>query len=195
MKRLVQAAICLALSLALLPAIAQQRAKRLILKDGSFQPAVRWEIKGDRVRYYSAERFEWEELPKSLVDWSATDKYNKDIVTGAAEERQKLSAEEQAERKKEEARTLLVAPGVRLPDNEGVYLLDQYNGRPELVEIVQNGGELNKNMTKNILRAALNPLASAKQTIEVKGARARIQAHQVTPVLYLNIAKDENAAE
>src|SRR5437868_12169563 len=139
MKRLVQAGIVVALLLALLPAAAQQRAKRLILKDGSYQPVVRWEIKGERVRYYSAERFEWEELPKSLVDWTATDKYNQDIEAGAAAERQKLSAEEQAERKAQEARTPLVAPGVRLPDNEGVYLLDQYKGRPELIEIVQNG--------------------------------------------------------
>jgi hypothetical protein len=197
MRRLVQAVLVLLMALAIcLPALAQERgAKRLILKDGSYQLATKWEVKGDRVRYYSAERSMWEEVPNSLVDWNATNNWEKDHPKGLSQETIQLSAEEEAEAKAEEAKTPAVAPGLKLPYDGGVYLLDRFQQAPSLVEMVQNGGEVNAQRGKNVLRAALNPFASLKQSIELKGTRARVQAHEMQPIFYLNVAQDDTTSD
>jgi hypothetical protein len=172
---------------------AQQNPKRIILKDGSYQTATKWEIKGDRVRYFSAERYGWEELPKELVDWPATDKYNQEHEKQRTISAAEVVQQDDADRRKEEAATPAVAPGLRLPDGGGVFLMDVFGSQPELVELVQSGGEVNKQRGKNILRAALNPLAlSSKQTIEIKGEHARIQAHQFEPAIYVNVESSDN---
>jgi len=173
---------CLALLVLSLAGFAQARGKRLILKDGSYQLTNKWEIKGDRVRYYSTERYQWEELPKDLVDWAATERFQKEA--GAAEEEAASGA---AQDDQDEA-SPLIAPGIRLPDYGGVFLLDNFQGNLYLPELVQNGSELNRQMGKNILRAVLNPLPTgSKQTIELKGLHARIQAHQPQPSIYVNM--------
>jgi hypothetical protein len=199
MRRVVQIILVLALAAGgFLTAGAQdltRGAKRLILKDGSYQTATKWEIKGDRVRYYSAERSMWEELPNELVDWPATEQWAKDHPKGVSREVLQLSAEEEAERRAEEAKTPQVAPGLKLPYEGGVYLLDTFSGQRSLVEMVQNGGEINAERGKNILRAAINPFASVKQTIELQGTRARVQAHEAQPVFYLNVANDDADAD
>jgi hypothetical protein len=173
----------------------QELSKRLILKDGSYQLATRWEVKGDRVRYLSAERGEWEELPYSLVDWPATDKFEKDRAAGVpSPEAVELDKEMAAERATEEAKTPLVAPGLHLPEDGSVMLLDTYQNQAELVEVPQNGGEVNRNRKGNILHAAINPIASSKQTIELQGLHAAIQAHASLPSIYVNLEPSHDAS-
>lgn len=175
-------------------AYAQQLAKRLILKDGSYQLATQWEIKGDRVRYLSAERNEWEEVPNSLVDWPATDKFEKDRAAGVpTPEAVELDKELAAERAAEEAKTPLVAPGLHLPEDGSVMLLDTYQNQPQLVELLQNSGELNRNRKANVLHAAINPISSSKQTIELENPHAAIQAHATLPSIYVNLEQSQNA--
>lgn len=164
--------------------------KRLILKDGSSEPINRYSIQGDRVRYFSTERNGWEDLPYALVDWTATEKYA--VLTGQEVSRRVNEALERAaeERKEEESRAPLVAPGLRLPSPGGVFLLDAYRNQPEISQLTQNSGELKKNTGSNILRGIINPIASSKQTVELDGLHAGIQSHIVTPVIYFSITAD-----
>ena len=173
---------------------AQDLAKRLILKDGSYQAVSKYEVKGERVRYVSAERGEWEELPKSLVDWPATEKYEKDRASGASTpEAIQLDKEYEAERQADEARSPHILPGLQLPDEGGVFLLDTYQTQPELVPIDQRTGGVNKNMKGNILRSAVNPIASNRQTVEVPGKHAPVQSHVSVPALYINLDRDQES--
>ncbi|MFY9906117.1 MAG: hypothetical protein WAK62_13275, partial [Terriglobales bacterium] len=176
------------------PASAQNQARRLILKDGSYQSVTKYEIHGDRVRYYSAERGEWEEVPKSLIDWDATDKFEQGRKDGGlAPEAVELDKELEAERKIEQARSPQVAPGLRLPDEGGIFLLDTFENQPQLAELHQSGGDVEKTSKTNILRAVINPLAGAKQNIELPGPHAKIQSHTTVPSFYVNIDPDQSA--
>src|SRR5271167_4482314 len=170
------------------------QAHRLILKDGSYQSVTKYEIHGDRVRYFSAERGEWEEVPKALIDWDATDKFEQGRQEGkVSPEAVELDKELEAERSAEQTRSPQVAPGLHLPNEGGIFLLDTYENQPQLAELQQSGGDVDKNTKSNILRAVINPLAGAKQTIELPGAHAKIQSHTTVPSLYINI--DSNTDE
>ncbi len=186
-------AALLLLALVAPPSPAQQMAKRLILKDGSYQLATKWELKGDRVRYLSAERNEWEELPNDLVDWDATEKFAKDRAAGIPDpEARKLDEELAAEREPEGPRTPEVAPGLHLPEDGQVLLLDTFQTQPQLVELQQSAGELNRNRGKNIVRAAVMPVASGKVTIELPGQRSSVQAHVTLPSIYVDVTMPED---
>ena len=45
---------------------------KLYLKDGGFQLVREYKVDGDRVKYYSVERSDWEEIPADLVDLKRT---------------------------------------------------------------------------------------------------------------------------
>ncbi len=171
----------------ILPLPAQDTPRRLILKDGSYQLVTKYDVKGDRVRYFSSEREDWEEIPNSSVDWPATEKYSRDRSSAASPEAAQLDKELEHERELEEAALPEVAPRLRLPEYSGVFLLDNFNGEPQILEIQQTAGDVNRNTRRNILRGAVNPVASLKQTIELEGAHAPVQSHVEVPSLYIKL--------
>ena len=175
---------------------AEQPSRRLILKDGSYQSITKYEVKGDRVRYYSAEREEWEELPSSLVDWPATEKFEKDRAAAPAiPEAALIEKETDADRGAGEARLPQVAPGLHLPELSGMFLLDNFKGQPQLIELQQDEGDINRGSKASILRGAIVPVAGAKQTIELDGEHSTVYAHVAVPSIYINPEDETSTPE
>ncbi|HEX4007711.1 MAG TPA: hypothetical protein VHX60_16170 [Acidobacteriaceae bacterium] len=191
-------------------------AKRLILKDGTFQAITKYEVHGDRVRYFSAERDAWEEIPNALIDWPATSKWNQDHAHGGAAEAvsptplagpqaqttppaavnpadtglsdaAKIDAEAAAIRADQRARTLLVAPGLHLPDRDGIFVLDNFQSIPELVRLDQTSGILHHDAPHDVLRAAVESFHGAQEPVRINGQSAKVRVHVDDPVLYVSL--------
>jgi hypothetical protein len=171
------------------PAATPHRT-RLILKDGNYQVVMSYRVVGNVVRYVSAERGgAEEEIPIVLVDLDATHRWET-RHTAAAEgqtEAPVLDPELIKEEADRAALTPEVAPDLRLPDEDSVLAFDTYRSTPELIPLGQSDGELNRNTAHNVLRAAINPLASSHQIVQLKGEKAAVQLHVDTPVLYLRV--------
>jgi hypothetical protein len=174
---------------------------RLILKDGSYQVVMSYQLKGNVVSYVSAERGSVEEVPAELVDWDATHRWERQHPAVDDETGQPSTAPAPAidpELLKEEAdRAALtpeVAPDLRLPELDSVLALDYYHGVPELVPLVQSDGELNHTTGHNILKLALNPRAASHKIVELKGIESAVQMHVDTPVIYLRLGDDSGVS-
>jgi hypothetical protein len=183
-------------------ALAQAAGQRLILKDGSYQVVTRYEVKGDRVRYQSAERGnEWEELPYALVDWPATEAWKKAHVPGAASQPGSQSESDAAtldraaaaERAAEAARQPEVAKGLRLPDESGVWALDNFRDVPEVVEVKQANGNLNR-ATGHTVQAAPVPQSGSRNVIQIGEPSSGVAFHVPDPVFYVSVDAGENPA-
>ena len=167
---------------------------RLILKDGSYQLIMSYQVKGSMVSYVSAERGATEEIPYALIDWNATRKWEQRHPP-ADESGQAPAPVIDPELLKEEAdRAALtpeVAPDLSLPEQDSVLVLDYFHGTPELVPLVQSDGELNRTTGHNILKLAVNPRAASHQIVQLKGTESPVQLHVDTPVIYMR-AGDES---
>jgi hypothetical protein len=161
----------------------------------------KYEVVGDRVRYISVERSgDWEELPADLVDWDATRKWERDHAAAAVEEpspamkeAEDIDKEEAAERDAQKARMPEVAKGLELPDEDGVFVLDTFQGTPELVELLP--AELNANTKTRHGLNTLNPMAGAKASLELEGAHAKVHLHVNDPAIYLSLNARDDAEQ
>lgn len=167
---------------------ALPRGKKLVLKDGTFQLVRDYQRNGERVRYMSAERGDWEEIPAAMVDWDATAK------AAAAEQAEedalakKLHAQEQAQKIEtvmDVDASLQVAPGVFLPPGEGMFLIDGKSVKP----LEQVGSQI-KTDKKQYLKQVLSPIpiVPSKQNVLIPGTRASIRVTDGQAEFYLREA-------
>jgi len=168
---------------------------RLVLKNGSYQIVLSYQVNGNVVQYRSAERNgELEEIPLRLVDMPATVKWYHEHVEGAAPAQQNklpvLSPELAKEEADRAALTPEISPGLHLPEETSVLVLDTFEGTPELVPLAQVGSDLNKESAHAVQKFALNPASSPHRILTLPRPRSEIQLHVPQPVFYVRIGDD-----
>lgn len=150
------------------------RGKKLMLKDGTFQLVREYEVDGDRIRYYSIEQHQWEEMPESLVDWAATKNEEADEAKREAATIAKVHAQE-AERGGDVIdidASIEIAKGVFLPDGAGVFL---YDG-DKVMKIPPVDPEIKFSKTQMLKQVLVPvPIVPARHTISLSGARAKLR--------------------
>ncbi len=167
------------------PAPAVARGQKLVLKDGTYQIIREYTRNGDRVRYYSVERGDWEELPASMVDWAATEKAAGDAAKASAAEVEKIHKQEEARRMDNTTdidASLQVGTGVFLPDGDGMFVVEGKSIR--IMDQVGSRLQADKMRTLAQILSPV-PLVPGKQHLILAGARATLRLKTANPEFYL----------
>lgn len=135
---------------------------KLYMTDGSYQVVREYKVESDRVRFYSVERSDWEEVPAALVDLKRTETEAKTRQAELEKDAKILSEEDQAAREVEKE-------VMRIPQNPGVYWVD--GAETKIVKAADSVVHTNKGREwLKILTPA--PVVSGKGTLELQGAHS-----------------------
>lgn len=165
------------------------RGIKLILNNGTYQDVREYSIIGNRVRYWSLERSQWEEIPAAMVDWKATHKAEREQAKQNAELKAKLRASDLAERLKgvNVDRSLEIKPGLFLPDGVGFYAVE---GKL-IVPMKQSLASTKLSKSRAIERILTGmPMIPNKQSLEVPGAHSAIRVSTRHPEFFMRPADD-----
>jgi hypothetical protein len=154
---------------------------RLYLKDGSYQLVREYQVSGDRVRYYSVERGDWEEIPSSLVDLKRTAAEDAQRQETLRKETEEMAAEEKIERDQRREAD-------RVPPESGVYLAAGEELRP----IKQAESKVVASKGRSVLKVLTPlPVVTGKATVELAGERSANLVAGDRPEFYIRLASDE----
>jgi hypothetical protein len=172
-------ALCVVLS-----AVAHGATVRLYLKDGSFHAVSEYKKLMDRVRYYSTERGEWEEIPLDLVDLKRTEEEITARDTSRKEEAAMMEAEDRAVRaQRREIERIPMEAGVFMVEGEKVNTLQQAESK-----VVNN-------KRRSILKAVTPiPILAGKATVELDGPKSTFVLTADRPEFYIRLASEERFA-
>jgi hypothetical protein len=159
---------------------------KLYFKDGSDQLVTEYQLAGDRVRFYSVDRDDWEEVPASLVDLDKT----KAQIKARADAIQADAAAQDAEDKALRAARKEVAS---VPKEPGVYLIEEQESGPSKLTTFKVGeSKVATDKKRSILKAISPvPLVPGKATLEVDGPHAQQGTANRSPEFYIRLSEDE----
>jgi hypothetical protein len=154
---------------------------KLYLKDGDYHLVREYQIQGDRIRYYSTERGEWEEIPKGLVDLEKTEREHAANSEAAAKEAQEQAEEDKAER--EQRREI-----ASIPEDAGAYL--KVGGQIRALPLADYQVITSKKR-KTLQVLSPIPLVPGKASVVIQGERSKFVVTDDRPSFYLRLAKQE----
>ena len=155
---------------------------KLYTTDGEYQIVREYQVVGDRVRFYSVDRSDWEEVPSSMIDLkrtaaeAATQQEATDKVTKQFDEE---AAAEKAER--EEL--------AKIPQDSGVYRME--DGKLRTFKVADITIRTKKG---NTLLRVLSPLPIIEgvSTVELAGEHSVNTVHEDRPEFYFQLDKEES---
>jgi hypothetical protein len=154
---------------------------KLYLRDGSYHLTREYQVQSDRIRYFSTERGEWEEIPKELVDLEKTEHEH----SATAERRAKVTQDQDAEEKAERALAKEIAS---IPYEIGAY----YKPEKEIRTLKLADFQVNTDKRRRIVQLVSPvPLIPGKATVAIKGEHAAFEINERRPEFYLRLAKQE----
>jgi hypothetical protein len=162
--------------------------KKLVLKDGNYQLVREYQRSGDRVKYFSAERGDWEEIPASMVDWDATAKAEAAAAASKDDLLKKVRQQQEQQRKEmplDVDASLPVAPGIFLPPGEGLFVVEGKS----VTQLDQVAAQIRTDK-KQLLKQVLSPvpIVPGKRNVEIPGAKSVRRINSERPEFYLREA-------
>jgi hypothetical protein len=168
-------------------AVPLPAGKKLVLKDGTFHLVRSYEIKGDRVRYWSVERSAWEEIPTQIVDWDATHKDEAAAVMRRKEIDEKIQTIEQHQvaADVDTDASLEITPGVFLPDGVGLFVVEGKN----VASLSQTQAESKLDRKRFFAQILVPiPVIPTQHKVSLPGVRAPLRISATQPEFYFRTA-------
>jgi hypothetical protein len=168
--------------IALFPMLLFGANVRLFLKDGSYHLVSEYKVLADRVRFYSVERSDWEEIPLELIDLPKT----KGAVAARAAE---LAAETKAEAEEAAAEKAMRKEVASVPAEAGVYYLT--DGAP-MKPLKQAELRIVTDKKRQILKVLTPiPILAGKSHVEIDGLQSPFTVTEDRPEFYFRLASEE----
>jgi hypothetical protein len=154
---------------------------RLYLKDGDYHLVREYQMQGDRIRYYSTERGDWEEIPTALIDLEKTEREHNARTHAVDKEAKAQDEEDQAERDlRREIASIPVDAGAYYKVGDAIQPLPSAD-----YQIITN----KKRKTLQVLSPV--PLIPGKASVVIQHDHSSFVVTEIRPGFYVLLAQQE----
>jgi len=154
---------------------------KLYLKDGSYQVVREYKVLADRVRFYTVERSEWEEVPLNLVDLERTRSEASEHTAELEKDAKAMSEEDKVERDMQKEVS-------RIPQDPGVYWVEG-----QQTHVIRAGeAAVHTNKGRSILaKLAPAPVVSGKGWLELSEPHSKNIFTNSEQEFYIQLSQEE----